>query len=155
MKTILSFFVCFVVMAGLAVPANAGGKPPKELVETLSKKAFDAFITVKNPEGQTIVKPEDAKKLKYPLVPYNEREMAVARGYISGYAKWCGLSWDKDYFLPYLKAMRAEHKKSWTDYQYAYVSMLHGLAMSVSEKGLKGKTCDAAEKEKLAALAKK
>lgn len=146
---------CLIVCGFVTATYANNGKPPKELVEDLSKKTFDAFLTVKNPEGQTIVKPEDAKTLKYPLVDYNEREMAVARGYLSGYAKWCGLKWDKDYFLPYLNAMRAEHKKNWTDYQYAYVSMLHGVSMSIAEKSRKGKTCDAAEKAKVAALAKK
>lgn len=155
MRIISVFLLCFVVTLGWTQLAFADGKPPKELVEDLSKKTFDAFLTVKNPEGQTIVKPEDAKTLKHPLVSYEEREMAVARGYLSGYAKWCGLKWDKDYFLPYLNAVRAEHKKTWTDYQYAYISMLHGVSMSVAEKTKKDEKCDTAEKAKIAALAKK
>ncbi|HEU4839603.1 MAG TPA: hypothetical protein VFS88_09380 [Micavibrio sp.] len=148
----------FFLMAFVALPvfsAHAAEKPPKALVEELSKKAHDAFISVKNPEGQPIVKPEDAKKLKYPLTGYDEREMAVARGYLSGYAKWCGLKWQKDFFAPYVVALKKEHGKKWTPFQYAYTEMLHGLSMAVAEGTKKGQTCTAAEKTRLSALAKK
>lgn len=153
MKYVLALALVF----GFAAPAFAadGGKPPKALVEDLSKAAHEALITVKNPEGQTVVKPEDAKKLKYPLTPYDEREMAVARGYLSAHAKWCGLKWETDYFQPYQAALRAEHQKKWTPFQYAYSEVLHGVAMGVAETDKKGEKCSAAEKKRIAALAKK
>lgn len=136
-------------------PAHAAEKPPKELVEELSKKAHEALITVKNPEGKPVVKPEDAKKLKYPLTSYEEREMAVARGYLSGYAKWCGLKWEKEFFAPYIVALKKEHGKKWTPFQYAFTEILHGLSMAVAEGGKKGETCTKAEKTRLSSLAKK
>jgi len=138
-----------------ALPAHAAEKPPKALVEELSKKAHDAFLGVKNPEGQPIVKPEDAKKLKYPLTGYEEREMAVARGYLSGYAKWCGLKWEKEFFAPYIVALKKEHGKKWTPFQYAYTEILHGLSMAVAENTKSGQTCTAAEKARLSGLGKK
>ncbi|MFA5591826.1 MAG: hypothetical protein WC989_00740 [Micavibrio sp.] len=142
--------------AGLAFPSHADdGKPPKELVEELSKKAHEGFLSVKNPEGELVVKPADAKKLKYPIVNYEEREMAVARGYLSGTAHWCGLDWAKDYFKPYMKSLQLEHGKKWTPHQYAYVELLHGVAMAVAENGKKGQKCGAAEKKRIAGLAKK
>lgn len=153
MKKIL---VSLLILA-FAAPAYAAtdGKPPKKLVEDLSKAAHEVFITVKNPEGQTLVKAEDAKKLKYPITTYDDREMAVARGSLSGYAKWCGLEWEKDYFLPYQKALKLEHKKNWTPYQYAYTEVLHGMAMGAAVGSKKGVKCDDAEKKRIAALAKK
>ena len=153
MKQLLAFFL----ILAFAVPAYAAndGKPPKKLVEDLSKASHEVFITVKNPEGQTLVKPEDAKKLKYPITTYEEREMAVARGSLSGMAKWCGLEWNKDYFQPYLTALKKEHQKNWTPYQYAYTEVLHGMAMGAAVGSKKGQKCDDAEKKRIAALAKK
>ena len=152
-----TFFVSlFVVgLSVAAMPAHAEDKPPKELVEKLSRAAHDALITIKNPEGQPIVKPEEAKKLVYPLVGYEEREMAVARGYLSGTAKWCGLPWGKDYFKPYQDALKHEHGKKWTPYQYAYTEMLHGMSMAIAEKSKGKEKCSAAEKARIAGLAKK
>lgn len=156
MKSLLSLALGVTLLVGFApAPVLAEGKPPKALVEDLSKAAHEALLTVKNPEGQTLVKAEDAKKLKYPLTPYEEREMAVARGYLSESAKWCGLKWEKDYFEPYQAALRTEHKKKWTPFQYAYSEVLHGVAMGVAAQDHKGEKCSAAEKKRIAALAKK
>ena len=156
MKKLLVLFLTFVLTApAFAVETTKDRKPPKKLVEDLSKAAHDVFVTVKNPEGQTLVKPEDAKKLKYPLTTYEQRQMAVARGYLSGYAKWCDLPWEKDYYNPYMNALKKEHQKNWTPYQYAYTEVLHGMSMGVAVGSKKGKTCDAAEKKRIAALAKK
>ncbi len=152
-----TLFACLLT-AGLLVtvsPAHAEEKPPKQLVEKLSRAAHDALIKIKNPEGQPIVKPEEAKKLVFPLVSYEEREMAVARGYLSGTAKWCGLSWEKDYFTPYQEALKKEHGKNWTPYQYAYTEMLHGMSMAIAEKSKGKEKCGGAEKSRIAALAKK
>lgn len=155
LRAFLASVVGFSVLAAPLSFARAEEKPPKDLVEELSKKTFDGFIAVKNAQGQHIVKPEDAKKLKYPLTSYDEREMAVARGYLSGSAKWCGLKWDTDYFAPYLNALKKEHGKKWTPYQYAYTEMLHGLSMAQAEQSKKGEKCPDAEKARIAALAKK
>lgn len=156
MKYALVLLLGFTLLAG-NVPARAEeeSKPPKEMVNDLSRAAHDALIKVKNPEGQTVVKAEDAKKLVYPLISYNEREMAVARGHLSAYAKWCGLEWGKDYFTPYMRSLEIEHKKNWTPFQYAYAEVLHGVSMGYATQQLKGKTCNAAEKARIAALAKK
>jgi hypothetical protein len=146
-------FLALLMMSSAAIAAD--GKPPRALVEQLSKRAHDGFLTVKNAEGQTIVKPEDAKKLSYPLVPYEEREMAVARGYLSAKAKWCGLDWGKDYFAPYKLSLQKKHQKNWTPHQYAYVEVVHGTAMGFASQDYKEKKCSAEEKKSVAALAKK
>lgn len=154
----LRIILACVFLLGMPVaasPALADEKPPKELVEKLSRAAHDALIQIKNPEGQHIVKPEEAKKLVYPLVSFKEREMAVARGYLSGTAKWCGLPWGKDYFKPYQDALKREHGKKWTPYQYAYTELLHGMSMAIAEKSKGKEKCSAAEKERIAGLAKK
>ena len=156
MKKLLAFFLVLALGApAFAAEATKESKPPKKLVEDLSKASHEVFITVKNPEGQTLVKPEDAKKLKYPLTTYKDREMAVARGTLSGYARWCGLTWDKDYFNPYMTALKKEHQKNWTPYQYAYTEVLHGMAMGAAVGSKKGEKCSDAEKKNIAALAKK
>lgn len=155
LRALLVSLLGFAVLATPLAPAHAEDKPPKELVEELSKKAYDGFLKVKNAQGQTIVKAEDAKKLKHPLTSYDEREMAVARGYLSGSAKWCGLKWEKEFFAPYMIALKKEHGKKWTPFQYAYTEMLHGLSMASAEQSKKGQTCPDAEKTRIAALAKK
>lgn len=156
MKSLCMFAVAVALFTGFVpVQALADSKPPKELVERVSKLAHEGFLSVKNAEGQTVVKPEDAKKLKYPIIPYDAREMAVARGYLSESAKWCGLNWQKDFFEPYIKALQLEHKKKWTPHQYAYAEVIHGVAMGVSAQEHKGETCPAAEKKRISALAKK
>lgn len=159
MKNLLFLFVCFglfcAILPALAATASNDDKPPKELVEDISKKAFQGLITVKNEDGKTIVRSEDAKKLKYPLTSYKDREKAVARGYLSEYAKWCKLPWEKDYYTPYIKSLELEHKKNWTPFQYAYTQIIHGMAMGIAEKSKKGETCDAAEKKRIADLANK
>ena len=147
--------VCLCLSVSFSAAYAAESKPPKQLVEKLSRAAHDTLVQIKNPEGQPIVKPEDAKKLVYPLVDYNEREMAVARGYLSGTAKWCGLPWGKDYFKPYQDALKLEHGTKWTPYQYAYTEMLHGLSMAIAEKAKGTQKCPEAEKARIAALAKK
>lgn len=156
MKLFISLCICLsVIVSGISSAHADDSKPPKELVEKLSKMSHDGFLTVKNEEGQTIVTAKDAKTLKYPLTNYKEREKAVARGYLSGYAKWCGLPWGKDYFTPYMSSLKREHKTNWTPYQYAYTEVLHGAAMAVALKSKDGQKCDAAEKQRIAALAKK
>lgn len=137
------------------VSTMADERPPKEMVEKLSKLAYDGFLSVKNNEGQTIVKPEDAKKLKHPLISYEEREMAVVRGTMSGLAKWCGLKWEKDFFIPYVASLRVEHKDKWTEHQFAYAEVLHGASMAVAENGKDGEKCSDTEKKRLSELAKK
>lgn len=154
-RTVSFLVVGLAILAAPLATAQAQEKPPKELVEDLSKKAFDGFLKVKNAQGQTIVKAEDAKKLKHPITSFEEREMAVARGYLSGSAKWCGLKWEQDFFAPYLIALKKEHGKKWTPFQYAYTEMLHGLSMANAEQSKKGQTCPDAEKKRIAALAKK
>lgn len=158
MTSLSSFAFGLALLVAGVLPAQAAssdGKPPKELVEQISKAAHQGFLTVKNAEGQTIVKAEDAKKLKYPIIPFAEREMAVARGYLSESAKWCGLDWQKDYFAPYVKALQVEHKKNWTPHQYAYAEVVHGVAMGAAAQDHKGEKCSPAEKKRIAALAKK
>lgn len=148
--------LCVLMLCLLCAGAYADdGHPPKKLVDDLSIASHELFITVKNEQGQTLVKPEDAKKLAYPLTTYEDREKAVARGYLSGFAKWCGLAWEKDYYVPYTTALKAEHKKGWTPYQYAYTEVLHGMAMGAAVRSKKGETCDATEKARVAGLAKK
>ncbi len=154
LRVLLVSLAGFSVLAAPLSHARAEEKPPKELVEELSQKAFDGFLKVKNAQGQTIIKAEDAKKLKHPLTNYKEREMAVARGYLSGYAKWCGLKWETKFFAPYLAALKKEHGKKWTPFQYAYTEMLHGLSMAVAEESKEGQACSAAEKKRLETLAK-
>ncbi|PZO87444.1 MAG: hypothetical protein DI626_03970 [Micavibrio aeruginosavorus] len=157
MMRVLAVCLCIAVLSagGASFAFADDGKPPKELVEELSKVAHDGFLTVKNPQGQTIVKPEDAKKLKFPIINYEEREKAVARGYLSATAKWCGLKWEQDYFKPYVKSLQVEHGKKWTPHQYAYAEVLHGVAMGVETREKKGEKCSDAEKKRVAALAKK
>lgn len=155
MKTLLGIVLGLSCLAFLPASVMAEERPPKEMVEDLSKMAYDGLLTVKNAEGQTIVKPEDAKKLKHPMISYEEREMAVVRGNMSGLAKWCGLKWQKDFFIPYMTSLRKEYNGKWTEHQFAYAEVLHGVAMAVAEKGKEGEKCSSAEKKRLSDFAKK
>jgi hypothetical protein len=152
---ILKCLMISIILWMVPVCANAQSKPPKQLVEDLSKGAFDALLAIQGPDAKMLVSPDEKKNLFHPLLPYAEREKAVARGYLSGFAQWCSLPWEKDFFEPYIASLRTEHKKGWSKHQYAYIEVLHGVAMGVAVQSKKGQTCPKSEKERLTTLSKK
>lgn len=141
------------ILAGLLViaPLRAQAQMlPKNQVEEMSMMAHSAMPGAM--AGQKLITQEEASKLQYPLVPYETREETIVRGYLAGFAAWCGLNWQNMFFLPYMGYVRGTHK-DWNDYQFAYVGILHGTAMKTAILSKEGTQCTADEKEKVAAKA--
>ena len=105
-----------------------------EVIENISRVVQDHMAGAMIEDGHIITE-DEAKKLKYPLIPFEERKQVVIVGEISGLAALCGLDWKMGNYLPLMSALRGKHK-GWTDYQYAYASMLHGASMQIAQRGL-------------------
>ncbi|MDB5492331.1 MAG: hypothetical protein JWO78_2180 [Micavibrio sp.] len=116
---------------------------PREAVENVSRSVHDhmAGAMISNDH---IITEDEAKKLQYPLLPYDLREELIKLGSLSGMAQWCGLDWKKRNFFPLMAGLRS--KKIYNDYQLAYAGMLHGHMQSVLLKTQEGKICDDAIK---------
>lgn len=123
-------------------------KHDKEVIEKISHIVHDHMAGAMVSNGH-IITDDEAKKLKYPLIPYEERKQVVIVGQLSGLAKLCGLDWKSENYLPLMSALRVQHK-DWTDYQFAYAGMLHGLSMELGQRGLDAaKVCTDSTKQKL------
>jgi len=126
-------------------------KLSKEQIDQLGKIAHEALPNADIGEGELIGE-ERAKTLVYPLVPYNLMEFVIVRGNISGIAAHCGINWQEKFFAPLMQTLRAK-EKDFTNYQWAFVGILHGVSMASAERNLKDKPCSERMKENLLKLA--
>lgn len=114
---------------------------PREAVEALARQAHDLLPQAKIGAGEGVLIGEaKAKELQYPLVPYGMIEFMITRGHLAGFAAHCGMDWQKQFYSPLMSFLRAR-ETSYTDYQWAYVGILHGVAMGSAEANMKGKPC--------------
>lgn len=143
MKTSAFYLVCLAVLCAAPFPAQAQHLPVNQ-VEGLSRAAHDNMASAM--VGGKLLTQEQYSKLVYPLAPYDVRERTVITGHLAGFAQWCGLSWDKMYFMPYMARVRAEHK-DWNDSQFAYVAVLHGVSMQSAIRSKGDQTCSEEEKK--------
>jgi hypothetical protein len=125
----------------------------KEQIDEIGKAVHARLAEGKIGAGELIGE-ERAKTLKYPLISYDMMEFVIVRGRIAGFAQHCGLDWQNKFYVPLMKALRAQFKTH-NDYQWAYVGMLHGASMNAAEQSVKGQTCDEAMKANIAAAALK
>jgi len=145
---IMTFIVCFIGTLGNVHAQDV----PKAAVEQLARHAHGLLPDAKISSG-AVIGAERAKTLTYPLVPYKIIEFVVIRGNIAGMAAHCGLDWQKQFYLPMMGFLRGR-EKTYTDYQWAYVGLLHGVSMGGAQQSLKGKPCDEAMKKTLLTEAK-
>ena len=144
---LLRFSLLAVALFFIASPmaVRAQGAPntamPREAVEELARQAHALLPQAKIGAGEGVaIGEEKAKQLHYPLVPYGMIEFMITRGHLAGFAAHCGMDWQKQFFSPLMTFLRSR-ETSYTDYQWAYVGILHGLAMGSAEANMKGKLC--------------
>ena len=114
---------------------------PREAVEQLAREAHALLPQAKTGAGEGVAIGEaKAKELQYPLVPYGMIEFIITRGHVAGFASHCGLDWKGQFYSPLMSFLRTR-ETSYTDYQWAYVGILHGVAMGSAEANMKGKPC--------------
>lgn len=127
-----------VLLLSFSMPSLAA-EIPQEAVEKLSKAVHEGMADAKLPDG-TLIGKEQAAKLKYPLIPFQDREGIIITGHFSGFAEKCGLDWKGNNFQPLMTALRYQHK-DWSDIQFAYAGMLHGASMQSAVNSKIGQTC--------------
>lgn len=135
-----------------AAQESAPGKLPRESVEALGRQAHDLLPKAQIGPNELIGE-EKAQTLKYPLIPYELMEFVVIRGNMAGFAAHCGLDWQKTFYMPLMSFLRSR-EKDFSVYQWAYVGILHGVAMGGAEHAIKGKPCPPEMKENLMKAAK-
>ena len=94
-------------------------------------------------EDGSPVPPETPEELSRPLLPPQIVKQAMDLGVASSYGEYCKLDW-KSHYLAYMKRERDELRR--TSKQMAYLGLIHGIMMGVSQKMAPGKTtCSPAE----------
>lgn len=129
----------------ISVPAfaqdTAQTAMPREAVEQLARQAHALLPQARIGTGEgVLIGEEKAKQLQYPLVPYGLIEFIITRGHVAGFAAHCGLDWQRQFFAPLMSFLRGR-ETGYNDYQWAYVGLLHGLAMGSAEENMKGQPC--------------
>jgi len=134
----LLFIAALFFVSGNAL-AQGAPQLPKEAVEQLARDAHNGLPNAKLSDG-TLIGPERAKTLQYPLIPYELIEFVVLRGHLAGFAAHCGMDWQNRFYGPFMAFLRGR-EKTYTDYQWAYVGMLHGTSMGAAERAIEGTPC--------------
>ncbi len=146
---ILLLVIALFTGQGLSFAAEADGGLPRDQVEKLAKAAHDLLPEARTGKGEgVLIGPEKAKTLVYPLIPYELTEFVVVRAHIAGFASHCGLDWQNKFYLPLMAFLR-DRNKDYNEYQWAYVGILHGLAMGGAEQAVKDEVCTDDMKAKL------
>ncbi len=150
MKTVLSVFA-FLLIAVMPFAVGAQEERPlrftKEEIDDVALPAHNNLAGAKISNGELIGE-ERAKTLKYPLLPYDLMEFIIIRGTLAGFAEHCGLDARERFYAPLMQGLRAK-QKDFTDYQWAFVGMLHGVSMGSAAQSAKASPCDDEMKQNL------
>lgn len=148
-RLFLTLFALVLLIAPGVAFAQEGEnfKLTHEQIDEIGKFVHGNLAGAKISNGELIGE-ERAKTLKYPLVPYDLMEFVILRGHIAGFAAHCKLDWQGKFYVPLMKGLRAK-QKDYTDYQWAFVGMLHGASMKGAEESMKGEACEEKMKDNL------
>lgn len=122
-----------------ATPAMAQGMPervvayPDDAIQQMMDMARNGLADAKKPDG-TPFGPESAKDKAQPLLELNAARAVVDAGALSALANHCGLNWQDSNFANLMTSVRL---LGLPPKNAAYVALLHGVAMGVTEQGLK------------------
>lgn len=144
---LLIAFLCIMQTPVRAEEEKASSGLTKEQIDEIGKHVHALLAKAKTSDGKLIGE-ETAKTLKYPLVPYDLMEFVIVRGHIAGFAAHCELDWQNKYYRPLMDGLRAK-LTDYTDYQWAFVGMLHGASMGGAEQSMIDKKCEPQMKENL------
>ncbi len=126
---------------------SQAGELPRESVESISHFTYKRLAEGRLPDG-SLIGAARAKKIAYPVIPYDDRERAIISGNMSGFAEWCALDWRGTNFEPFMANLR-KTRPQWSDEQVTFASMLHGISMQIAANSRKGQTCSDEFKNKL------
>lgn len=133
-------FLIFLTAPAIAQDA-AQTAMPREAVEALARQAHALLPQARVGAGEgVLIGEEKAKELQYPLIPYGLMEFVITRGHVAGFAAHCGLDWQRQFFGPLMSFLRGR-EPGYNDYQWAYVGLLHGMAMGSAEANMQDKPC--------------
>ena len=144
-KALLVSLFCGLLVA-VANPAAA-----EDAVTLKIMKIARANITKAKTSGGGFVPAETAEELKTPIIPVSEAEAVIEIGHRSAIALWCKMDWEKLSYQPLMLAERAN--KSRTGKQIAYIGLLHGVSMGLTEKVLRKQgACSDTQRQNLQAF---
>lgn len=136
----MRFFVLLASIIVFLLPAPSHALELKrEEVDRIAKEAHDALAGAKLSDG-SIISQSDVDALEYPLIPYENTEQSILRGFLSGLAQLCGMKWQEENFLPYMNTVTLNNP-NWSEHQLVYVSLLHGLTMGYVEQSENKPVC--------------
>lgn len=111
---------------------NQWPSPPDGVVEQMDRIARENMDKIDLP-GITPAALESAQKAETRILSPEDRSRIVRQGIVSVYAEWCGFNWQEKSYYP---MMRAEQAKKRTDFEMAYIGLLHGATMRHYEQRL-------------------
>ena len=151
-----TIFTALVLAALLLCPTARADEGPdfvgdnSAVVLDKMKIARDNLTKSRLADGSN-VPAETEQELKTPIIPYADAKRVVNRGMITALARHCGLEWENQSYMPFMKHERAEHR--WSDKQIAYIGTLHGVTQGVFFKLLTEKgACDDMKKRTIQAI---
>lgn len=137
---ILLFIALFFSAIIISAPAMAQDATlPREQVDAIARAAYDSMNEAHGKDGKNFT-PEQIKALPFPPVPYDMIEFVIQRGHVAGFAAHCKLDWEKSFYYPLMAFLR-DRNKNFSDIQWAYVGMLHGVSMGGAEQAVKDEVC--------------
>lgn len=125
--------MALVVMLFVVVKPVTASEADK-MVTMVMKIARDNITNAVLLDGTNV--PEETEEEKaQELVPYDEAAFIVMIGQQSGVAAWCSVEWEKRSYRALMKFERSKEK--WSDKQMAYIGLMHGISMGMSERAMK------------------
>lgn len=111
------------ILGALLALATQGGLPD-ETVEHYSRLARDNLTMARLADG-TNVPEETADERAVAIVPTALARQTVERGFLTAAMQVCGMDWQDESYLPYMKTLRTAGRYS--SKQLAYIGFLHGI----------------------------
>jgi hypothetical protein len=129
--------------------------PLVQATETLTQEDKDKFMHIALNIFWERAVDRDGKHFK-PINEDDKNTLPISKttanqvikvGEISGYVRWCGLDWEKDF----LKMTSTARASGFTDKQMSYISMLHGLMQGFVKDAMQrsGRECGVEERNKV------
>lgn len=120
----MSLLLCITAASASAQNGPVAAEMPEALVKRAVVLALRQIHHVQCRPGVKCAKATDAEFEILP-VPVADARRIINAGVISGMAKWCGLDWQRQIFLPMMAHLR--EGQGWVERQIALAALLHGI----------------------------
>ncbi|MDA0782510.1 MAG: hypothetical protein O2970_10355 [Proteobacteria bacterium] len=131
MKIFLNVTSCLLLTIFLAFPSYGNDD---KLISDLMQVAREQITSAKLLDG-SFVPAETEEEKKTPIIKIEDARRIVGVGQQSAIAAWCNVEWYKSSFTNLMQHERS--KEIWSDKQLAYIGLLHGITMGMTEKSVK------------------